>query len=160
MITALAMICSCHKQDLSAKEQLAQRKLELDAREEAFAERKSVLDDREKALDEREKALQQTEKSLAAKEQATMNAQTNPANAQDPAEMDVEGDTVTQQLSTRIPDPSQAVVETVEKESEILGAQNLPASGGLPTQNQLNADQLQRERQRIMNAAGISPAPQ
>ena len=128
MLAAFGTICSCQKQDSTADEQLTQRKLQLDAREEALAEGKSVLDERKKALDQREKALQQKEKSLAAKGQATMNAQTTPANVQDPAEMDVEGDTVTQQLSTGIPDPSQAV-EKAEREGEILGAQNLPASG-------------------------------
>jgi len=160
ILTAFAMVCSCEKQDSPAEEQFAQRKLQLDAREEALAERKSVLDEREKALDEREKALRQREKSLAAKEQATMNAQTNPANVQDPAEMKVERDTVTQQLSTRIPDPSQAAVEKAEKESEIRGAQKVPAPGKLQSQKQLSADEVQREKQPIMDPAGISPAPQ
>jgi hypothetical protein len=160
MLTGFAMICSCHKQDSASQDQLAEKKLQLDAREEALAERKSVLDERDKALAERGKALQQREKSLAAKEQATMNAQTNPANVQDPAEMEVERDSVTQQLSTNIRDVEQAVAEKAEKESEIRGAQNLPAPGDLQSQKQLSADELQREKQRIMDAARISPAPQ
>ena len=45
-----ALVCSCHKQDSSAEQQLAQRKTELDAREKA-------LDEREKALAEREKLV-------------------------------------------------------------------------------------------------------
>src|SRR6516162_8314038 len=118
ILTAFAMVCSCEKQDSPAEEQFAQRKLQLDAREEALAERKSVLDEREKALDEREKALRQREKSLAAKEQATMNAQTNPANVQDPAEMKVERDTVTQQLSTRIPIPRKRLLKKLKKRAK------------------------------------------
>jgi hypothetical protein len=49
----LAIISSCQKQDVSAEQQLAQRKVELDARERA-------LDEREKALAEREKAVART----------------------------------------------------------------------------------------------------
>src|ERR1700730_11649634 len=57
LLISFAMISSCQKQDSTAEQQLAQRKVELDAREEALAERKSVLDEREKALDEREKVI-------------------------------------------------------------------------------------------------------
>ena len=160
ILTAFAMICSCQKQDSAAEEQLAQRKLQLDAREEALAEGKSVLDERKKSLVEREKTLQQREKSLAAKEQAPMNAQTSPANVQTPAEMEVERDSETQQLSTRIPDLSQAVAEKADKESEIQGAQQLLAPGELQSQKQRSADELQMEKQRIMDAARISPTPQ
>jgi hypothetical protein len=46
----LAMVCSCQKQDATAEQQIAQRKVDLDAREKA-------LDEREKALAEREKAV-------------------------------------------------------------------------------------------------------
>jgi hypothetical protein len=50
MLIPFGIICSCQKQDLAAEQQLAQRKVELDAREKA-------LDEREKALAEREKAI-------------------------------------------------------------------------------------------------------
>ena len=50
VLIPFAMICSCQKQDLAAEQQLAQRKVELDAREKA-------LDEREKALAERERAI-------------------------------------------------------------------------------------------------------
>src|SRR6476659_3149486 len=56
MLICLAMISSCQKQESAVEQQLAQRKVELDAREEALAERKSALDERERALAEREKA--------------------------------------------------------------------------------------------------------
>jgi hypothetical protein len=160
MLTALGMICSCQKQDSTGEEQLAERKLQLDAREEALAEEKSVLNERKKALDEREKALQQREKSLASKEQGTMNAQTSPANVQAPTEMDAEGESETEQLSTRVPDISQVVAEKADKENEIRGAQQSLAPGELQSQKQRGPDELQREKQRIMDAARISPAPQ
>jgi hypothetical protein len=159
LLAAFGMICSCQKQDSTADEQLAQRKLQLDAREEALAEGKSVLDERKKALDEREKVLQQREKSLAAKGQGTMNAQANPANVQAPTQMGAESDSETRQLSTSVPDISQAT-EKADKEDEIQGAQQLPAAGELQSQKPRSADELDRERQRIMNAAGISPVPQ
>jgi len=57
MLTSLAMICSCQKQDSTAEAQLAQRKTELDLREEALVERQKAVDTREKAVAEREKAV-------------------------------------------------------------------------------------------------------
>jgi len=57
MLTSLAMICSCQKQDSTAEAQLAQRKTELDLREEALVERQKAVDTRENAVAEREKAL-------------------------------------------------------------------------------------------------------
>jgi hypothetical protein len=50
MLVPLAMVCSCQKQDTTAEQQLAQRRIELDTREKA-------LDEREKALAEKEKAI-------------------------------------------------------------------------------------------------------
>jgi len=48
LLVPYALVCSCQKQDVTAEQQLAQRKAELDAREKA-------LDEREKALASREK---------------------------------------------------------------------------------------------------------
>jgi uncharacterized protein (DUF3084 family) len=62
-VVALAMICACQKENLTAEQQLAQRKVELDARETA-------LDEREKELNLRETALNETENALAKKEKA------------------------------------------------------------------------------------------
>jgi len=50
MLIPLAIICSCQKQDAAAEQRLAQRKIELDTREQA-------LDEREKTLAEKEKAI-------------------------------------------------------------------------------------------------------
>ena len=52
-----AMICSCQKQDSNAEAQLAQRKTELDVREEAVVQREKAVDEREKAVAQRERAV-------------------------------------------------------------------------------------------------------
>ena len=56
-VVSFAMICSCQKNDSGAEAQLAQRKTELDAREEALIQREKAVDAREKEIAEREKAL-------------------------------------------------------------------------------------------------------
>jgi hypothetical protein len=140
MLFSLAMICSCQKKDSAAEQQLAQRKVELDAREEELTERKNALDEREKALDEREK-------SLAEKGKATMNARTNPTNVQgqisDPAQLEAEKQRMIQQLSTMIPDPSQ-------------GAAGDPAKQKRPTARQLGPEDLQRQWQHNLDKAKMS----
>ncbi len=60
MLTSLAMICSCQKQDSTAEAQLAQRKTELDVREEALVEREKAVIERAKPLAEREKHVSRT----------------------------------------------------------------------------------------------------
>ena len=143
MLISFAIICSCQKQDSAAEQQLAQRKTDLDAREEALADRKSALDERQKALDEREK-------SLAEKEKATMSSRTSPTDVQDPAQVQAQRDMLKQQLSGMIPDPSQLNAlraAKAGKESEIrerLG------------RTQPRLEELQRERQRKMEAKGMS----
>jgi hypothetical protein len=65
MLIPLAMICSCQKQDSAAERQLAQRKTELDAREQTLGEKEKELALRETVLNERERALAEKEKALA-----------------------------------------------------------------------------------------------
>jgi TolA-binding protein len=65
MLMSLALIFSCGRQNSAAEQQLAQRKVELDTRENALAERESSLDARETALNEREKALAERGKAVA-----------------------------------------------------------------------------------------------
>jgi galactokinase len=158
MLTSVAMICSCQKKDSTAQQQLAQRKVELDAREEELAEKKSALDQREKMLGEREKAVDEKEKSLAEKETATMNARSNPTNVQDPGQVEAERDRVIQQLSAMIPDSSQT--EKAEQEREMQRAQKLPGLRELQSQQQLGPDELETLRQRKLEATEMSPAPQ
>ena len=155
MLVSLAVICSCQKQDSAAEQQLAQRKVQLDVREEELAERKSAVDEREKALAEREQPL-------AKQEKATVNARPNPADVQgqtsDPAQVEAEKERMIQQLSPMIPDPAQ--IEEAEREREIQRAQKLPGLGQLQGQQQLGADELEKQRQQKLEAAGISPTPQ
>ena len=158
MLTSVAMMCACQKKDSAADQQLAQRKVELDAREEALAERKSALDERAKALDAREKALEQREKSLAAK--ATTGTQTNPTEPQDPADIAAQREMIVRQLSGVAPDRAQIRAQKAEKESKMESAQTLP--GQVESQSEKQpANELERDRQkqRIMDAAGMSPTP-
>lgn len=150
MFIALAMICSCQKKDSTAEQQLAQRKVELDAREEALAERKSALDEREKALDEREK-------SLAEKEKAAKNARTNPTDVQtaDPARLQAERERLVRQLTTNLPDHSQLHAEKTEADRKIEEQR---------AQSQTGQEEKLRAIERKWQAAGTSsgavfPAP-
>ena len=65
MLLYVAISCSCQKQDATAEAELAQRKTELDAREERLAQRENVVDAREKAVAERERAVAGREKAVA-----------------------------------------------------------------------------------------------
>ena len=49
-LIALAIICSCQKQDSTVEAQLAQRKTKLDVREEALVQREKAVAEKEKAL--------------------------------------------------------------------------------------------------------------
>jgi uncharacterized protein (DUF3084 family) len=57
MLIPLVVICSCQKEDSAAHAQLAQRRTDLDVREEALVQREKAVDEREKAVAEREKAV-------------------------------------------------------------------------------------------------------
>jgi len=142
MLISVGMICSCQKQDSAAEQQIAQRKAEQDAREQA--------------LDERVKAL-------AEKEKATTNARTILPGVQDqipdPAQVKAESDRRIQQLPTEAPaliaDPSQ--VNSAEDEKDRLRQERL-------AQSQRDPEEIQRQRQRKleqkwrMSHAAVSPA--
>jgi hypothetical protein len=115
MLISFAMICSCQKQDAVAEQQLAQRKVELDAREDALIEREKVADEREKALDKREKALTENEKSRANVQTISPDAQSQDV-IRDEAEAKAERDRRIQEFRARIPDPSQLDSTKVEKD--------------------------------------------
>lgn len=76
LLIAVALVCSCEKQDSIAEQQLAQRKTELDARE--------------KALDEREQALARREKVVARSRIAPVR-RTVPAERQRTGPSDLQG---------------------------------------------------------------------
>ena len=155
VLTSVAMICACQKKDSATEEQLTQPKTEVGSREEALAERLNSLEEKVNRLD-------QSMKELAEKEKATINARTSPADVQseisDPAQIQAEKERMIQQLSTMMPDPAQ--IEEAEREREIQRAQKLPGLGQLQGQQQLRADELEKQRQQKLEAAGISPTPQ
>jgi chromosome segregation ATPase len=153
-LTFVAMICACQKKDVAAQQQLDQWKMKLDAREQELAETTKALDERKKALDEREK-------SLAEKEQAAMNARTNPTDVQDqlsdPAQVEAEKENMIQQFSAII--RAQADAEKANRERETQDAQKRPGLQELQNQKPMGPDDLERQRQLKMEAAGISPPP-
>ena len=75
LLISFAVICSCQKQGSVAEQDLAQRKLELDAREEAIDKRLNALDEKVNALDEKVSAFAEEERS-------TMDAGTTPTAVQ------------------------------------------------------------------------------
>src|SRR6266478_508472 len=83
VLISFSIICSCQKQDFAAEQQLAQRKVELDARE--------------KALDEREKALAEREKAIASARMIPSDLQSR-RQVRDPAQMKAERERKLQEL--------------------------------------------------------------
>jgi len=146
MLVSFVMICSCQRKDSAAEQQLAQRKVELDAREEALTERKSALDEREKALAEREKAI--------------ANIRTIPTSVQgqtpDPAQAKAERDRRIQQLPPEfqalIPGRAQLQADKADKAEKDREKQERSA------QRQLGPEDLQRQWQRQQDKAKISAA--
>jgi hypothetical protein len=142
MLISFAMICSCQKQDSAAEQQLAQRKVELDAREDALIERLNALDEKVNALDKRLNALAENEKSRT-------NVQTIPPGAQsqdvirDEAQIKAERDRVIQQFRAQISLPSN-------------GTAGDPAKQERPAARQLGPDDLQRQWRQNLDKAKMS----
>ena len=146
MLICFEMICSCQKQDSAAEQQLAQRKVELDAREDALIERLNALDEKVNALDKRLNALAENEKSRA-------NVQTIPPNAQsqdvirDEAQTKAERDRRIQEfrdeIRARIPNPSKVTAGD-------------PAKQERPAPPQLGPEDLQRRWQQNLDKAKMS----
>jgi hypothetical protein len=107
-LIALAMICSCQKHDSAAEAQLAQRKTELDVREEAIIQREKAVDEREKAVAEREKAVA-TSRVIQSQRQA-------PDAAQAEAERQRRIEQLPPELKALIPDRSRIDAAKAEKE--------------------------------------------
>jgi septal ring factor EnvC (AmiA/AmiB activator) len=144
MLFPFVMICSCQRKDSVAEQQLAQRKLELDAREEELAERKSALDERERALAERENAIKNAGTiARSVQEQTTKFSQGN-------AERDRRIQQLPPELRTLVPPTSQ-------------GATGDPAKQERPAQRQPGPEDLQRQGQgkldkTNMPGQAVSPA--
>jgi hypothetical protein len=144
MVISFAMICSCQKQDAVAEQQLAQRKVELDAREDALIEREKMADEREKSLDKREKALAEREKAMT-------NPRTIPSGIQgqtpDPEQAKAERDSRLQQL----PDELRTLIPP---RSQVTAGD--PAKQARPAPRQLGPEDLQRQWQRNLDKAKMS----
>jgi len=125
IVISFAMICSCQKQVSVAEQQLAQRKVELDARETALDERDKDLSLRETALRERENAL--TKKAAVNVPPTAPVVQSQDA-IRDAAQAKAERDRKLQQLPPElralVPNPSTAEKDKLTKErlSEAQGA--------------------------------------
>jgi hypothetical protein len=140
MLTSIAMICACQKQDSAAEQELAQRKTELDARENALDEKVNALDEKVNALDKKVKALFE-------KEQVTLNARTTATGVQgqtpDPAQVTAERDRTIQQLRALILDRSKVTTGD-------------PAKQERPAPRQLGPEDLQRQWQQNLDKAKMS----
>jgi hypothetical protein len=154
MLVSFAMICSCHKQDSAAEQQLPQPKTEVDARETALIERLNALDEKVNALDKKVKTLFE-------KEQTTLNAGTTPTGVQgqtpdsaqvtaerdrttpDPAQVIAERDKAIQQFRALIPNPSRVTAGD-------------PAKQQRPAPRQLGPEDLQRQWQQNLDKAKMS----
>jgi len=129
MLTSVAMICACQKKDSAAAQQLAQRKTELDASEEALAERLNSLEEKVNRLDQRVNQL------------AEVQGQTS-----DLAQIEAEKERMIQQLSTMIPNSSQGTAAD-------------PAKQERPAQRQLGPEDLQRQWQDKTKMSGKAVFP-
>ena len=140
MFISFAMICSCQKQDSAAEQQLAQRKVELDAREDALNERLNALDEKVNALD-------QKVKELSAKERVTLNSGATATAVEgqtpDPAQVTAERERIVQQFRALVPNPSK-------------GAAGDPAKQKQPGARQLGPEDLQRQWRQSLDKAKMS----
>jgi len=152
MLISFAMICSCQKQDAVAEQQLAQRKVELDAREDALIEREKVANEREKALDKREKALAENEKK-ATLQTISPDAQSQEVNP-DAADAKAEKEKIIQQFRALIPDPSQAN-SAKDRMTRDPRAQRQGAQQQSQSQKQYRIQQPQKT---WMSGTAVSPA--
>lgn len=156
MVISFAMICSCQKQNSTLEQQLAQRKVELDTREDALIEREKVAAEREKALDKREKALAENEKSSG-------NVRTIPPDAQsqnvihDAAEAQAEKDRVIQQFRALVLDRSQVDSAMAEKDRMTRDPRSQRQGAQQESQSQKQY-KLQQGQKKWMPRAAVSPA--
>ena len=119
------VICSCQKKESAAQQQLPQRKVELDARDEALVERLNSLEEKVNRLD-------QSVKQLSEKEKATVNARASSGDDQgqtaDPAQIQAEQQKMIQQFTAMISRASQARVGGPTEQGR---AAQRPAGGAL-----------------------------
>jgi hypothetical protein len=134
-----AMICSCQKHDSAAEAQLAQRKTELDVREEAVIQREKAVEEREKSVAEREKALANTD--------AIQSRRQRPEAAQAEAERQRRMQQLPSQIKALIPgfpDPARMKAEKDRMIQEQL------------SQRQSRLEELQRTQSQMQNQNATS----
>jgi chromosome segregation ATPase len=148
IVISFAMICSCQKQDSAAEQQLAQRKVELDAREHALDEREKELAVRETVLKERENALAKSDKA-ATNTRALSGAQSQKV-IRDPAQLKAERERRIQQLPPEIraliPDQSQVNAARADKDRQTQErlTQRQDALDGSQSQKQYKLEEAQK----------------
>jgi ribonuclease HII len=160
-LISFALICSCQKQDSAAEQQLAQRKVELDAREDALDEKVNALNEKINALDQRVNALAESEKSRANVPTISPDAQSQDVSRDD-AEAKVERDRRIQEfrdaMRARILDPSQMDAAKVEKERMTRD----PAAHRQDAQQQSQSQKqykFQQPQKPWISGAAASPPP-
>ena len=161
MLIPLAMICSSQKQDSAAEQQLAQQKVELDAREKALDQRLNALDARVNSLDEKVKALGENENSTA-------NAQRVPPGVQDEvpdaAQFQAERERAQQlaaEMRAMVLDRSQGNAAKVEKDRMTRDPRAQAQRQGAQQEPQSQKEyKLQQAQKAWMSGAAVSPGAQ
>ena len=150
MLIAFAMICSCQKQDPTVEAQFAQRKTELDVREEALVQREKAVDEKEKAVAEREKAL--------------ANSRLIPPRTQvpDAAQAEAERQRRIQQLPPElralIPDRSRMEAERADKD-RITQDRAIQRQRTLEDARKKNMSAIATPQTQVPEAEATSPSP-
>jgi hypothetical protein len=148
LLVSFALICSCQKQDSTLEQQLAQRKVELDTREDALIEREKVAAKREKELDKREKALAENEKSGGSVRTISPDAQSQDV-IHDAAEATAERDRRIQEFRADI----QARISALKMKAESDRAKR----GAL---EELQSQREPRQPKLKMPGGAVFPAPE
>ena len=148
-VVSFAMICSCQKNDSGAEAQLAQRKTELDAREEALIQREKAVDAREKEIAEREKAL------------ADSHIIQSPRQAPDAAQAEAERQKRIQQLPPElkalVPDRSQVEARAQKQQQSAQRQSEIQQSQRMQNARQRKLDAMQKWQ---TSGAALSPGAQ
>ena len=149
-VVSFAMICSCQKNDSGAEAQLAQRKTELDAREEALIQREKAVDAREKEIAEREKALANS-RIIQSQRQA-------PDAAQAEAERQKRIQQLPPELKALVPDRSQVEAAQAQKQQQSAQRQSeIQQSQRMQNARQRKLDAMQKWQ---TSGAALSPGAQ
>ena len=149
MLIASAMICSCQKQDSIAGAQLAQRKTELDVREEALVQREKAVDEREKAVAEREKAL--------ASRRVIQSQRQAPDAAQAEADRQKRIQQLPPELRALIPDRSRMDAGKAEKDA--AAQQAVQTQRRLEDAGRKKMSGIAAPQQEVPEAEASSPSP-